>query len=502
MNENDIDSKIKDFSNYLLDIGLLIGSSYNEFGKKFKEINEKEKILLDDEEVYENYDLTFFKDNISKTMIKFFDSMNEEKKKLITFNIFNTYTKKKEEKNKGDFNINKNEIINENEEDISENKEDIEYKEEHFEIFIGPTKILKLFDEKSEEDSKETFNNLLIKKKKQKKENNFKKKNIPRKKEQKINLNENCTFQPNVDKKGKKGEKKEKRNISEIFNKLYKRSEKREKDVENMRKEIEKDSVFQPNLETNRGKSKKDINRKNFDKRLKLFEENRKDKEKNRKREEEKEFNNKFPFVPNKEKERNNSYNKSFNKSFNKKRNESFSSESIYQRLHDDNKKMKKKYEENVKKVIEDIKDRANHPIVKHNNINYITKRKWYEEPERKIFNIKNMSFDKKDKILHTEEKKEDVKLFTNKRIEELYEEYKRMKNDFKDEMNQINDYDSNYNKTNVEEIINEKMDKNSKEENNEKINFSSINNEIDNNIENKNEKRDNDLENKNVDNS
>ena len=39
MNEDDIDIKIKDFSNYLLDIGLLIGgSTYNEFGNKFKEI--------------------------------------------------------------------------------------------------------------------------------------------------------------------------------------------------------------------------------------------------------------------------------------------------------------------------------------------------------------------------------------------------------------------------------------------------------------------------------
>ena len=51
MNEDDIDIKIKDFSNYLLDIGLLIGgSTYNEFGNKFKEINEKEKILFEDEE--------------------------------------------------------------------------------------------------------------------------------------------------------------------------------------------------------------------------------------------------------------------------------------------------------------------------------------------------------------------------------------------------------------------------------------------------------------------
>ncbi len=96
MNENNIDLKVKDFSNYLLEIGLLIGSSYNDFIKKFKEINEKQKILLEDEESDENFGLTYFKDNISETMIKFYGSMNEERKKLVTYNIFNIYNKKKE----------------------------------------------------------------------------------------------------------------------------------------------------------------------------------------------------------------------------------------------------------------------------------------------------------------------------------------------------------------------------------------------------------------------
>ena len=41
------------------------------------------------------------------------------------------------------------------------------------------------------------------------------------------------------------------------------------------------------------------------------------------------------------------------------------------------------------------------------------------------------MSFDKKSNIFYnTEENKEDIKMFNNKRIEELYEEYKKMKND------------------------------------------------------------------------
>ena len=60
------------------------------------------------------------------------------------------------------------------------------------------------------------------------------------------------------------------------------------------------------NKKNKKDKSKKKINRNDFDKRLKLFEENRKDKEEKRKKEEEKEFNDKCPFVPNKDKEKNN----------------------------------------------------------------------------------------------------------------------------------------------------------------------------------------------------
>ena len=124
------------------------------------------------------------------------------------------------------------------------------------------------------------------------------------------------------------------------------------------------------------------------------------------------------------------------------------------------------KYEENIKKLIEDIKERANHPIVRHNNINYITKRRWNIEPERRIFNIKNMSFDKKG--LYTEEKKEDIKLFNNKRIEELYEEYKKMKNDLKVEQNQKEIEDLNKIKEeNKEKIKEEENHSENKSENN-----------------------------------
>ena len=509
MNEDDIDIKLKDFSNYLLDIGLLIGgSNYNEFGKKFKEINEKEKILSEDEEPNKNFDLINFKDNISKTMIKFYDSMNEQKKKLITLNIFNIYNKKKEENknNENNYVINKNELVvisEEDEEKIDEHKltsntksKDKEYIEEHFEIILLSSKnnlILNLNDSssKSEINSKGTFNYNFNKKNNKKEKNEVKKNNI-KKKNEKLILNENCTFQPNID-KNKKNKKEERKNISEVFIKLSKKSSKKEEEIESIRKEIEKECSFQPNLELNNKKNKKDkskkkINRNDFDKRLKLFEENRKDKEEKRKKEEEKEFNDKCPFVPNKDKEKNNNFNKSFNKSFYKKRNESFTSENIYQRLHEEKNKIKVKYEENLKKLMDDIKDRANHPIVKHNNINYITRRKWYKEPDSKIY--RKNSFDRKGMIFYnTEEKKEDIKIYNSKRIEQLYEEYKNMKNELKVEQKQINDNNDQDNKKSNEEENTNKIKGN--------INISMTNNEeksIDKNEEEKKEIKDKDL--------
>ena len=221
---------------------------------------------------------------------------------------------------------------------------------------------------------------------------------------------------------------------------------------------------------------------------MKLFEENKKDREEKRKKEEEKEFNDKFPFAPNKDRHRNHSFNKSFNNSFNKKRNESFTSDNIYQRLHEEKNKIQIKYEENLKKVMDDIKDRANHPIVKHNNINYITRRKWNKEPDRKIYNIKN-SFDKRGMIFYnTEEKKEDIKIYNNKRIEELYEEYKNMKKELKVEQKQINDGNNKGNSENNNEDENMNKIKG-------KINISMTNNE-ENNIE-KNEEEIKEIKNK-----
>ena len=97
MEENEIDKKIKEFSNYLTEFGLLNNSCYNEFLKKFKEINENTIVSSGNEEPDKNIGLIYLKDNISKTMIEFYKAMPEQKKKLLALNIISKYNKKKED---------------------------------------------------------------------------------------------------------------------------------------------------------------------------------------------------------------------------------------------------------------------------------------------------------------------------------------------------------------------------------------------------------------------
>ena len=99
---NEIELQIKDFSNYLLELGFLNGSNYSDFGKKFKEINRNSIDSSGSEDPDKNIDSIYFKDNLCKTIVEFYNSMNEEKKKLFALNIFMKYIKKREEEKNSD----------------------------------------------------------------------------------------------------------------------------------------------------------------------------------------------------------------------------------------------------------------------------------------------------------------------------------------------------------------------------------------------------------------
>ena len=92
--------------------------------KIFKEISNNNLLSSS---VYEETDkslsLIYFKDNISKTIVEFYNSLSDEKKKLFAMNIFMKYSRKKEEKEKNnDNNINENEAKETNENKIEETK--------------------------------------------------------------------------------------------------------------------------------------------------------------------------------------------------------------------------------------------------------------------------------------------------------------------------------------------------------------------------------------------
>ena len=114
MEENTLEIKVKEFCNYLMEIGLLNISIYKDFIRKFKEISENGVVSSGNEETDINIGLIYFRDNISKTIVDFYNSLSDERKKVIALNIFSKYNNKKSNKE-----------INENQESY---KKIIEYK--------------------------------------------------------------------------------------------------------------------------------------------------------------------------------------------------------------------------------------------------------------------------------------------------------------------------------------------------------------------------------------
>lgn len=95
MEKNPIQKKIKDFTNYLEDIGLLASINVPDFLTKFKTISENNTLSSGMEETDFNIALIYLKDNISKTMVEIYDAMSNERKKIISINVYSKYLEKK-----------------------------------------------------------------------------------------------------------------------------------------------------------------------------------------------------------------------------------------------------------------------------------------------------------------------------------------------------------------------------------------------------------------------
>ena len=509
MEENTLEIKVKEFCNYLMEIGLLNISIYKDFIRKFKGISENGVVSSGNEETDINIGLIYFRDNISKTIVDFYNSLSDERKKVIALNIFSKYNNKKSNKE-----------INENQESY---KKIIEYKIEK----ISSVNFIKIkrFYNKIENDNKNNNNIISNNNKKDIKRNNnnakeiinsnihicrrnnsfitkkydfeIKKINIDNNHEKNKNviltINRNCTFHPNTRGDNNNASNLRKKNLSfdknnsNVFERLCKKSERKNQDIENLKNELNKENIFQPNMHKLNTKT---LKRENFEQRLKILEERKKSKDQKRKEEEEKDFQEKFPFNPK-------PYN-CFKANF--KRNNNGININIHQKLYEENKKFKQRKEDRIKQAINDIRYKANHPIVIHNNITYlynkgnkieINYRKRNRNNSTNNIRIQKKKINEKKKLYRidymnykTEEKnkkdREDEKEY--KKIEQLYNEYKKIKNEFDLKQDSENKMDI----INVD--INEEKNANSINENYE---MNIFNNSFDNfyntnNIENK----------------
>ena len=496
MEENPLEIKVKEFCNYLIEIGLLNITFYKDFIKKFKEISENGVVYSGNEETDLSISLIYFKDNISNTIVEFYNSLNEERKKIIALNIFSKYNIKKENND----NIESKKSCKENTEYRIEKISSINFVKINGNInkIENNNKENNLINSKyNKKDIKRDINNMTkiinsnidicrknnsyITKKAKKYDLENKNINIDKNHEKNKNenfkINRNCTFHPNTRGINSNNSNLSKKNFSfdknnlNVFERLSKKSERKKQDIENLKHELNKENIFQPNIHKVNSKA---LKRENFEERLKILEESKKSKEQKRKEEEEKEFLEKFPFNPK-------PYN-CFKASY--KRNKNDININIYQKLYDDNKKFKKRKEDRIKQAINDIRYKANHPITIHNNITYfynnkknikINDRKKKRNNSTNNIKIERKKINEKKKIYRidyinykTEEKnkkeKENEKEY--KKIEQLYNEYKKIKNEF--DLKQDSE-----NKTDIINInINEEKNANLNNKNDEIDNF------------------------------
>ena len=445
------DDTFKNFSNYLLDLGFLSKSTYNEFSKKYEEIRQR-KMYSSNIELTSSTQSGINKNNITDTVVEYYKSLQDERKKLLAINVFDIFFKRSIKKNMKESEndeiqlSNLDDIIMEKEENnFGNNKDNTNKIIDHVESFNIPG-IKNNKPQKEEKNDGCSFSNFINRKKQPKNKvpkNNFSYLRPKRAEEndKKAELNEQCTFQPNADKIKNKPLSKDQQD--QLIKRLFttNKEEKRKKLIEDIISEQDKENKFQPNF--NKGKS--NLSRKNFDDRLKHFEEVRKEQKKNRIREEEKQFKEKFPFAP---KRRNSTSRRNYSAS---KYNNN-----IYQKLYEDNARKKERQKNNLKQIMNEIKDRANHPITTHNNIDYIKRMKFERYERLKMYpgnmynknymnNINNRNNRNNRSDINSMKDKEVKKSYEFNRIEELYKEYKKIK----EEMNSRKKTENNYNEQN-----------------------------------------------------
>lgn len=240
------DDTFKNFSNYLLDLGFLSKSTYNEFSKKYEEIRQR-KMYSSNIELTSSTQSGINKNKITDTVVEFYKSLQDERKKLLAINVFDIFFKRSIKKNMKESEndeiqlSNLDDIIMEKEENNFENNKDNTNKIiDHVESFNIPG-IKNNKPQKEEKNDGCSFSNFINRKKQPKNKvpkNNFSYLRPKREEEndKKAELNEQCTFQPNADKIKNKPLSKEQQD--QLINRLFtmNNEEKRKKLIEDIEK--------------------------------------------------------------------------------------------------------------------------------------------------------------------------------------------------------------------------------------------------------------------------
>jgi hypothetical protein len=227
------DDTFNNFSKYLLDLGFLNKSAYDEFSKKYEEISQR-KLYSSSIVLTDSIKFWMNKTYITDTIVEFYSSLKEEKKKLLAINVYDKFIKKSEKYIK--FEI-------------------IEHK--HVESF-----------------------------------------NIPGIKNNKICIHCQKPKIVENDKKTELNEENNKNKIkNKSFSKGEKKVSMGKQKME-LNEDIKSQQVKGNIFRANSLKIKSKLIKKNFEERLKYYEKAKEEKKQNRIKEEEKQFKKKFPFTP------------------------------------------------------------------------------------------------------------------------------------------------------------------------------------------------------------
>ena len=454
-NKNAIDIKIREFALYLKDFGLLNETNIKDFLYTFSNLSENEEISSNNFKNDINLELIYLKENLSKTMLEFFNLMTEERKRITYLNMYSKFLQKREkdltnkgrflykiycaEKIKGHFQKWKGQNLNSNINKQNKNEEINRFKNLKSDNFC--------FNIISENNIENMNNNIIINSNNHKiifkNNSNPKRENLSSigsytdinslilsTKSTVINNNDNLILNSNNFKNKFFQDKNQSKNYkyqtleNDKKNIIYENYETQKKERKKQNSNIIKSQATKS--------SNKSLSVKNYNQTIKNDDNSRKTKRK-------------FIKLIEKEKLTSKGNNiQTMRKTYNSNRPisyfnyEEYNKKNVYKRLYEQNIEYNKRKEQRIEENIKEIKERSKHPIIKNNSFNKYNKlKKNFQNNE----NIKNQ-FMHRNKI-------------------SLLVKQKKLKNNFKSFEKDDNEYRySDFEKKNEEKYDKEKEKK------------------------------------------